>query len=58
MCPATFTDVGALAITYLQIDLFSYSLTVVLSDQYMNNPSSQVHLQQLPVLAPEVSQNL
>lgn len=36
------------------IDLFSYSLTVVLSDQYVSNLNSQAHLQQSPALTPEV----
>ncbi|KAG9101753.1 hypothetical protein FS749_003828 [Ceratobasidium sp. UAMH 11750] len=36
------------------IDLFGYSLTVVLSEQYLNNPSSQHHLAQLSVLNQEV----
>lgn len=49
--------IGGCTITRLQIDLFSYSLTVVLSDQYVSNLNSQAHLQQSPALAPEVSQN-
>ncbi|KAF8608688.1 hypothetical protein BDV93DRAFT_518753 [Ceratobasidium sp. AG-I] len=40
------------------IDLFSYSLTVVLSDQYVNNLNSQAHLQPAPLLASEIIQNI
>ncbi|KAG8766798.1 hypothetical protein FRC12_006657 [Ceratobasidium sp. 428] len=36
------------------LDLFGYSLTVVLSEQYLNNPGSQYHLSQPPALTQEV----